>query len=348
METVRWGIIGCGDVTEIKSGPALQQAEGSELVAVMRRNGSLARDYAARHGVAKSYDDADALIADADVTAIYVATPPGSHSEYALKACAAGKPAYVEKPMARNQAECAEMAGRFRDAQLKLFVAYYRRALPRFCKAKELIDSGRIGSISNVAYRYEEPLRQQDPGALPWRYEAEHAGGGLFFDLGSHVLDILDFLLSPLTEVTGIASNRAAAYDVEDNVVMHFRTGSGIPGTASWNFAGFNREDRLEIIGPQGQVTLSVFGNEPVRFHSAAGTEAFDLPNPPHIQQPLIQTIVDELRGCGTCPSTGESAARTARVMDIVTQSYYGSREAGFWDHPDAWPGRPATGFGHR
>ncbi len=341
METVRWGIIGCGDVTEIKSGPALQQAAGSELVAVMRRNGALAEDYAARHGVAKSYDDADALIADPDVTAIYVATPPGSHHEYARKACASGKPAYVEKPMARNHAECAEMAGQFRDNQLKLFVAYYRRALPRFQKTKELIDSGRIGTISNVTYRYEEPLRQQDLAELPWRYEAEHAGGGLFFDLGSHVLDILDYLLSPLAEVAGIASNRAAAYDVEDNVVMHFRTASGIPGTASWNFAGFHREDRLDVIGTQGRVTLSVFGNEPVQLHSAAGAETFDLPNPPHIQQPLIQTVVDELRGRGTCPSTAESAARTARVMDTVTQAYYGSRDIGFWNRPDEWPGHP-------
>ena len=199
---------------------------------------------------------------------------------------------------------------------------------------------------SNVTYRYEEPLRQQDMAALPWRYEAEQAGGGLFFDLGSHVLDILDFLLSPLTEVAGIASNRAAAYDVEDNVVMHFRTASGIPGTASWNFAGLIREDRVDIVGTQGRVALSVFGNEPVQLHSATGTETFDLPNPQHIQQPLIQTIVNDLRGRGTCPSTGESAARTARVMDIVTQSYYGSREAEFWDHPDTWPGRPATGIG--
>ncbi len=341
METVRWGIIGCGDVTEIKSGPALQQAAGSELVAVMRRDGALAQDYAARHSVAKWYDNADALIADPDVTAIYVATPPGSHHEYAMKACAAGKPAYVEKPMARNHAECAEMADRFRDDELKLFVAYYRRALPRFRKAKELIDSGQVGTISNVSYRYEEPLRQQDLPALPWRYGAEQAGGGLFFDLGSHVLDILDFLLSPLSDVAGIAGNRGAAYDVEDNVVMHFRTDSGIPGTASWNFAGFSREDCLEIIGTQGRVTLSVFGNEPVRRDSATSTETFDLPNPPHIQQPLVQTIVDELRGQGTCPSTGESAARTARGMDTVTQAYYGSRETGFWNCPDEWPGRP-------
>ena len=98
---VRWGIIGCGNVTEVKSGPAFQNAEGSALVAVMRRHGELAADYARRHGVSRFYDDADRLVSDPEVDAVYVATPPGSHLEHALRACRAGKPAYVEKPMAR-------------------------------------------------------------------------------------------------------------------------------------------------------------------------------------------------------------------------------------------------------
>ena len=341
METVRWGIIGCGDVTEVKSGPALQLANGSELVAVMRRNGALAEDYAARHQVPRWYDDAESLIADPAVNAVYVATPPGSHCEYALRVCAAGKPAYIEKPMARNHAECAEMVSIFRKHSRNLYVAYYRRALPRFMKAKELIESGRLGTISSVNYRHEEPLREQDLADLPWRYRAEASGGGLFFDLGSHVLDILDFLLGPLKDVTGIAGNRSAAYDVEDNIVMHWRWESGVLGSASWNFAGFDRDERIEIVGTQGRVILSVFGNEPIRLCTASGDQLFDLPNPRHIQQPLIQTIVDELLGEGSCPSTGDSASRTALVMDRVTQSYYGSRDAGFWNHPEAWPGSP-------
>ena len=127
---------------------------------------------------------------------------------------------------------------------------------------------------------------------------------------------------------------------------MHFSTASGIPGNASWNFAGFDREDRMEIVGTQGRVVLSVFGNEPVQLHTGAGIDNFDLPNPRHIQQPLIQTVVDDLLGQGICPSTGESAARTAMVMDSVTQNYYGSRETGFWHRPDEWPGRPRTGLG--
>jgi predicted dehydrogenase len=102
---VRWGIIGCGDVTELKSGPAFQLVPNSTLVAVMRRDGAAAEDYASRHGVEKWYDNADQLIQDKDVDAVYIATPPGAHHDYGLSVCEAGKPAYIEKPMARTHAE---------------------------------------------------------------------------------------------------------------------------------------------------------------------------------------------------------------------------------------------------
>jgi len=338
---IRWGIIGCGNVCEVKSGPGFQKATGAELVAVMRRNAALAQDYARRHGVPKWYDDAESLINDRDVDAVYIATPPGSHLEYAMKVMAAGKPAYIEKPMARNYGECRRMVEAFRRAHLPLFVAYYRRGLPRFLKAKEMVDSGRLGWITGVCYRYSEPRHQDiDPNNLPWRLIAEQSGGGLFMDLGSHTLDILDFILGPLVDVSGTAANLASPYDVEDRVAMRFRTQSGALGTASWNFAAGCREDLIEITGTDGQVCLSTFGVESVCLRTPGGQETFDIPNPPHVQQPLIQTIVDELSGRGKCPSTGVSGARTARVMDKVLKGYYGSRDDGFWLNPDAWPGR--------
>ena len=105
----RWGIIGCGDVTEVKSGPALQKATGSALVAVMRRDLSKAQDYARRHGVPRAYNSADALINDPEVDAVYIATPPSSHCALTLAVAAAGKPCLVEKPMAMNHGECRRM-----------------------------------------------------------------------------------------------------------------------------------------------------------------------------------------------------------------------------------------------
>ena len=138
MKTIRWGIIGCGDVTEVKSGPGFQKADNSSLVAVMRRTGALAKYYAQRHGVPKWYDDAAALVHDSEVDAIYVATPPASHKEYTLLAARVGKPVYVEKPMALNFEGRQEMLTACQAAGVHLFVAYYRRALPRFLNIKDL------------------------------------------------------------------------------------------------------------------------------------------------------------------------------------------------------------------
>ena len=339
--TVRWGILGCGDVCERKSGPAFQKATGSSLVAVMRRNRALAEDFARRHDVPRFYDDADALVGDPNVDAVYVATPPGTHLELALRVCRAGKPAYVEKPMARNYDECVAMVRAFEQARVPLFVAYYRRGLERFRFARDIVGSGRIGKVSGVRYCYSAPHHARlDPLALPWRVRAEHAGGGLLLDLGSHTLDILDFILSPLEKVCGSATNCASPHDVEDTVAMSFVTQSGIPGTAHWSFAADAHADRIDILGTRGHVSTPTFGEAPLEVAVDGKTETFPFPNPPSIQQPLIQSMVDALRGKGSCPSTGLTGSRTSAVMDQALLSYYGTRSGSFWETPDRWPGR--------
>ena len=147
MKNIGWGIIGCGDVCEVKSGPAFQKANGSSLVAVMRRNFELAKDFAKRHGVERYYSNAEDLIHDPAVTAVYVATPPCHHKEFVLMAAQAKKAVYVEKPMAMNYKECNEMIEACKTGGVPLWVAYYRRALPRFLKIKEWLDQKIIGEV---------------------------------------------------------------------------------------------------------------------------------------------------------------------------------------------------------
>ncbi len=339
---IRWGIIGCGDVTEVKSGPGFQKARDSQLVAVMRRDGKRAADYALRHGVPRWYDDADALINDPEVNAVYIATPVAGHADYALRVCAAGKPAYVEKPMARSAIECRRIVDAFASANLPLFAAYYRRGLPRFVKAREIVASGRLGRIAAVYHRCSQPRHAGvDPKNLEWRLNCEQSGGGVFMDLGCHTLDVIDYIAGPIARASGIAANLASPYDVEDNVVMHWQHESGATGTGSWNFAAAVSEDLIVITGTDGRLSLSTFGVEPVKLELRDGSaQEFDLPHPPHVQQPLIQSIVDELLGRGTCPSTGQSALRTAVVMDSALDSYYGGRADEFWNRPQSWPGR--------
>jgi predicted dehydrogenase len=318
MKIIRWGIIGCGDVTEIKSGPGFQEAQGSQLIAVMRRSAGLAQDYAERHGVPKWYDNAQALIDDPEVDAVYIATPPSSHREYTLKVARARKPVYVEKPMALNAVECQEMVAACRAAGTPLFVAYYRRALPRFLKVKELVTGGAIGELRFVEILLSQPLAVHPPDQLPWRLRPEIAGGGLFVDLASHTLDFLDFVLGPVSRVRGFARNQAGAYPAEDIVSAAFEFENGVQAVGTWCFSSFEPADRLTFVGSGGKVTLSMFGKETVQLETSRGREVFDLPNPPHVQQPLIQQVVNELLGIGSCVSTGESAARTSWVMDQI------------------------------
>ena len=323
METIRWGIVGCGNVTEVKSGPGFQNAHNSSLVAVMRRNGELAKDYAQRHGVPAWYDDAAALIYDPQVDAVYVATPPSSHKEYTIMAAQAGKPVYVEKPMALNYAECVGMIKACEAATVPLFVAYYRRSLTRFLKIKELLDAGAIGKVRFVAITFHQPVREDElADMLPWRVLPEVAGGGRYVDLASHQLDFLDYILGPIRSVKGFAVNQAGHYPAEDIVSGAFVFESGVQGMGTWCFSTFEALDRTEIVGSKGKIAYSTFDDAPITLTTADGTQAFTIGYPEHIQQPLIQSVVDALTGVGTCPSTGKSAARTSWVMDQMLAGY--------------------------
>ena len=321
MQTVRWGMIGCGDVAEVKSGPALYKAEGSTLLAVMRRDRAKADDYARRHNVPRVHTRADELIEDPDIDAVYIATPPSSHCELAVKAAAAGKPCLVEKPMAMNHAECLRIVDAFRAARRPLWVAYYRRALPRFLKVRELLRANVIGTLTSVHVKVTDPLATGD-AARAWRFNADIAGGGLFLDLACHYFDIIDFLVGPITAAAGFPLNTGGSYDAEDVTAAAFQIGGKVAGTGVWNFNAAASGDSIVFTGSQGEIATAVRSDEDVVVQRGAHPNLYRFRNPPHVHQPLIQTIVDELRGRGKCESTGESGARTAWVTDRCLERY--------------------------
>lgn len=322
--TIRWGIIGCGNVTEVKSGPGFQKARNSALVAVMRRDAALAEDYARRHNVPHWYSDAQQLIDDPEVDAIYVATPPNAHRQYALTAARAGKPVYVEKPMAMNAAECDEMIDACRAAGTPLFVAYYRRALPRFLAVQQLLRENAIGAVRFVNMQLERRARPEeaDPDRRPWRIDPATAAGGHFVDLGSHQLDFLDYLFGPIEKVQGIALNQAGRYAAEDTVAASFSLAGGIVGVGVWSANAPVDQDTTEIVGELGRIRYSCLDNRSITLETAEGMREITIEHPAHVQQPLIQTMVDELNGEGKCPSTGETGARTTRVIDRILAEY--------------------------
>jgi predicted dehydrogenase len=321
-DVVRWGIIGCGAVTEVKSGPAFQKADGSALVAVMRRDRKKAADYALRHGVPRYYDHAADLLADRDVDAVYIATPPSSHYPLALRAAAAGKPCLVEKPMAMTHAEAQRMVEVFAARGLPLFVAYYRRALPRFLRVRELLAGGAIGTPTSVHIVHYDRL-VAGKAAEGWRFDPAVAGAGLFYDLASHGFDLLDFLFGPITAASGYAVNTGGAYAAEDVTAASFGFESGLVGTGVWNFNADRADDGLTVTGTTGTLAVPVFTDGDVVIARGDAVERLPFRNPPHVHQPLVQTIVDQLRGRGTSESTGESGARTSHVLERCVERFY-------------------------
>ncbi|NDV79032.1 Gfo/Idh/MocA family protein [Dysgonomonas sp. 511] len=324
MKDIRWGIIGVGNVTERKSGPAFYKIGHSSLVAVMRRDEAKAKDFAKRHNVEKYYTNADDLIDDREVDAIYVATPPSSHKEYTIKALQAGKPVYVEKPMAMDYSECLEMIEAAKEAGMKLFVAYYRRALPYFQKVKELLDSGAIGKVTTVDIKLIRAAGEADKdiNTQPWRVKKEIAGDGYFFDLAPHTLDILDFLLGEIEDAKGYAENIGGYYSVSDTISAILKFKSGAIGTGLWSFISPKEaeQDTVTLTGDKGCLKFNTFSFQPIALIAGDRVEYYETEQPEHIQQPLIQSIVDELRGVGSCPSTGISGARTSHIMDLITK----------------------------
>ena len=324
MKQIRWGFIGCGDVTEKKSGPAFSLVEGSSVVAVMSRNASKARSYAERHGVPTWYTDAQALIDDPLVNAVYVATPPSSHATYAIMAMRAGKPVYIEKPLAANYEDCARINHVSQETHVPCFVAYYRRYLPYFLKVKELLRKNRIGKVQNVHIRLAIPPQKEDfveeNGKLPWRLDSDIAGGGYFYDLAPHQFDLLQDYFGVITHAAGYCSNRAGLYKPEDSVGACFMFEGGIVGSGSWCFAAHDsaREDRIELIGDKGLICFSVFRNEPVRLHLSDGVEEFDIKHPEHVEAPIIKSVIETLQGKDDTQCTSISATPTNWVLDKI------------------------------
>ncbi|AOZ77363.1 oxidoreductase [Clostridium pasteurianum] len=324
MRTVHWGMIGCGDVAEVKSGPGFYKCENSTLEAVSSLRVEKAKNYAKRHNVPKVYESADELINDPIIDAVYIATPPAFHKEYAIKCAIAKKVAYIEKPMAQTYKDCLEIIQEFKKTNTCAFVAYYRRAMERFNKVKELIDNKFIGDIRFVNVILYKKTEKEDycKNNLPWRLIPKVAGGGKFVDMAVHAIDILDFLFGPLSEVKGKASNQAGLYEVEDIVTANWNFKNGIQGTGTWCFTAFENYDKVEIIGSKGKIYFEFFSQNPIYVKTEENTVEYRYNDPEHVQQPFIQSIVNQLTGKGKCNGDLESAARTSKVVDEILKEY--------------------------
>ena len=323
MKEIGWGFIGCGEVTEKKSGPAFNEVPGSHVVAVMSRNAEKAESYAKRHNIKKWYTDPLELINDPEINAIYIATPPSSHATFAIMAMKAGKPVYIEKPLAASYEDCARINRISELTGVPCFVAYYRRYLPYFQKVKQIIQSGAIGTPANVQIRFSVPPRDLDDksnGSLPWRLQPDIAGGGYFYDLAPHQLDLIQDIFGVITRAHGYCSNMAKLYKAEDTISACFYFENGLPGSGSWCFVGHQsaKEDRIEVIGEKGMLSFSVYNYSPIQLVTSEGRSSIVVPNPPYVQLPIIRSVIEHLQGIGICECTSVSATPVNWVMDRI------------------------------
>lgn len=323
MESIRWGMIGAGDVTEVKSGPAFNKVRNSTLVAVMRRDAAKAADYARRHNIPRWYSSADQLLADPEVNAVYIATPPDSHEPYALAAIRVGKAVYVEKPMTLDANAAKLLAKAADDAGVKLCVAHYRRAQPYFQKLRELLNQKAIGEPRSVLLRYwRKPLSEQalqDP-KIQWRVNPQISGGGLFHDIAPHQLDMLYYLFGKARDAVGYSVNQSASYAACDAVIGMLRFDNQLLFSGSWNFNVDREEDSCEIVGSGGKIRFSFFSGTPIELETAEGTVVFSFPALEHVQQPMIEAVVQYFRNEGENPCSGWDGAAVMEIMDAFTK----------------------------
>jgi predicted dehydrogenase len=324
METINWGIIGCGDVTELKSGPAFNKVPNSNLVAVMRRDAVKAKDYARRHGVPKWYSDASELINDPEVNAIYIATPPGSHEQFALEAMAAGKPVYVEKPMTINYPQAINIANVAAEKNIKLVVAHYRREQPYFKKIKALLDEKVIGEVRFARLSFFDPPLSAETLLQPksaWRVDPAISGGGLFHDLAPHQLDLAYYFFGEPVKVQGVTANQAKTYKANDIVSGNVLFESGIifEGTWCFNVASTEAKDLFEIVGSEGKISFCVFGKQNIIINKNGVETHLPFDAPMHVQQPMIEAVVRYFLGKGLNPCSANDGAIVMKMIDEMS-----------------------------
>jgi 1,5-anhydro-D-fructose reductase (1,5-anhydro-D-mannitol-forming) len=318
-KTIRWGILGCGNVTELKSGPAYQKTAGFKIEAVMRRDAEKAADYTKRHNISKYYSDADDLINDPEIDAIYIATPPDTHHFYGLKVAAAGKICCIEKPLAPSYRECIEIYEAFKTKNIPLFTAYYRRFLPRFEQIKTWLENNEIGEVRSIRWNLTKPASDQDlSGDDNWRTDAKVAPGGYFDDLASHGLDLFTFLLGDIKEASGYSLNQQGLYSAKDAITACWLHESGVTGSGNWNFGSQQREDIVEIAGSKGKITFSIFENDPIILSNQGGETALYIEHPENVQLHHVERMREQLLGNREHFSTGLTASHTSWVMDKI------------------------------
>ncbi len=332
---IRWGFLGCGKVVQKKSGDAFRNVPNSEIAVIMRRDIHAAKMSAEHFGAPVWCDNIEELLSY-DIDAVYIATPPGLHYEQAMECLKAKKAVYLEKPFARNYIEAKALTESFEAVGVPLYIGHYRRALPRFLKIREMLNDKVIGDIKTIDFHLNRIFSPKE-AETTWLYNPVLSGGGKYYDIAPHTVDIINFLFGDIVEVKGNAKNLGIGCPLENIVEMYFKTEKGIDGIAKFNCVAEEKSDRMLVVGTNGTMEFSVHGKTDVIVKDIHGNvqEQFDLPDPKAVEEAMVRSVVEDLLRVSECESKAKDVLVTYKILDEVLNEFYGGRSDDFWNHPE-------------
>ncbi len=312
--TLKFGLVGCGDISRKRVAPALRDLPNCELVAVSRADFGKAESFAKEFGARKWYRDYAELIADDEIEAIYIATPVHLHAEQAIAAAEAGKHVLCEKPMAMNVDECDQMTAACQANNVKLGIAYYRHFYPAIKRIKEIIADGEIGHPVIAQINAFEWFNPEPSSPRHWLIEKAQAGGGPMFDFGCHRIEVLLNILGPITRTAGVLTRVIFERQVEDTGVAVFQFERGTLGVLSITHAARQSQDTVAIFGSEGSIQVESLNEGTVAIRTPAGDRVEKLPPDENLHQPLINDFAQAVIG-GREPQVDSAIGReVARI----------------------------------
>lgn len=326
--TLKWCIVGAGDVCEKKAAPAAFRSAGENCIvaSVVRRNLAKGEDFSRRHGISRAYASFEEMIEQDEqgINAIYIATPPSSHFEYAKLSLEAGiKQIYLEKPVTMDAREARLLKAEIeKHGGAKLVVAHYRNSLPMFKFVHSLITDKLVGEIRTVTIR--EIRKEGSSTDGNWRLDPSVSGGGLFHDIAPHALALVQLIFGDAEDVSGI-SMRQADEGPEDLVTGLYRLpGSGASITMTWCFSAAEGEevDECLVTGSEGSISFPFYTGTDVTVtlrgeRSEEHSRSFT--HPEHIQSSMIGDATRFFRGEAENPCSIDEAIKVMTIMDALT-----------------------------
>ncbi|MCH7737689.1 MAG: Gfo/Idh/MocA family oxidoreductase [Chloroflexi bacterium] len=262
--SIGWAIISSGDFADSRGAPAINQAEGAELVAVHSRDRGRGEAFAEKHGAKTAYTTVEDVLSDSRIDAVYITSPNHLHAPYTMMAANAGKHVLVEKPLSINLAEGVEMLRVCRDQGVTLGVGLHLRHHPGHIETRRLVANGTLGAIALAQAQIGQGERgnvhpEPRAGLRDWWTHPELVGGAFaMLTIGVHAIDDLQFLLGrQVVEIAAITDGQTSERPLENLATMCLRFDGGAIGMMCCGMRLPDFQNDVAIYGSHGKVILA-------------------------------------------------------------------------------------------